>query len=75
MRLSFFYCFILLTGSLLAQDQDSTRSNGKSLSEIVASKIIFQLVGEVKVNGNKKTKEYIILREMPFKKGDRLPAG
>jgi len=73
MRLFFFFCSILITGSLLAQD--STYSTEKSLSELVASKSIFQLVGEVKVNGNKKTKEYIILREMPFKKGDRLPAG
>ena len=74
MRLFFFYCLLLLTGSLLAQDQDSTLSTGQSLAELVASKSIFQLVGEVKVNGNKKTKEYIILREVPFKKGDRLPA-
>lgn len=75
MRLFFFYCFILITGSLFAQDRDSAVSTGKSLSELVASKSVFQVIGEVTVSGNKKTKEYIILREMPFKKGDRLPAG
>ena len=75
MRLFFFYCCLLMTGSLLAQDEDTTVSRGRSLSELVASKSIFQLVGEIQVNGNKKTKEYIILREVPFKKGDKLPAG
>ena len=72
MRLFFFYCLILLNTSLLAQNQDSSGVSEKSLSELVASKNIFQLVGEVTINGNKKTRDYIILREMPFKKGDKI---
>lgn len=74
MRLFFFFCLTLLTGSLLGQAQDSSFTTEKSLSELVASKSMFQLVGEIQVNGNKKTKEYIILRELPFKKGDRITA-
>jgi len=32
------------------------------------------IVGGINISGNRKTKEYIILRETTFKKGDRFPA-
>lgn len=78
MRLFFFFCLWILTSSLLAQEetvQDTATTQTMSLSELVASKNIFLLVGDVKLYGNKKTKDFIILREMPFKKGDRLNNG
>jgi outer membrane protein assembly factor BamA len=31
------------------------------------------IVSAIKINGNKQTKDYLILREMPFKIGDTLP--
>ncbi|MEX6690742.1 POTRA domain-containing protein [Danxiaibacter flavus] len=33
------------------------------------------MVGDIQINGNKRTKPYIILREVPFKQGDYLTKG
>ncbi len=74
MRLIFFYCLLLITDSLYGQETDSAFIPQRSLSELVASRSIFQTIGEVQVQGNKKTKAYIILREIPFKKGDKIAA-
>ena len=72
MRIFFFYFLVLLTGSLLAQNQDTTVSTERSLSELVASKNLYHLVGDIKLYGNKKTRDFIIFREIPFKKGERI---
>lgn len=75
MRLYFFFIILLCTGSLRAQDetqQDSLQSEKMTLSDIVAMHNIYQVVGDVKLYGNKRTKDFIVLREMPFKKGDRI---
>lgn len=70
-----FIVFLVSSGALFAQDetaQDSTNKTSLSLAERVAMRSIYQIVGDIKLSGNKKTRDFIILREIPFKKGDRI---
>lgn len=76
--LFFFIVFLICTGALNAQEevlQDSAKTGQMSLSDRVALRNIYQIVGDIKLYGNKKTKDFIILREMPFKKGERIADG
>lgn len=74
MRKRLFIAFIVVfvsSGALLAQE-DSTTKESLSLAERVAMRSIYQIVGDIKLNGNKKTRDFIILREMAFKKGEHI---
>lgn len=63
--LSFLWCHLLTAQNTVV---DSLKNNieSKPPSTIVE-------VGEIDIIGNKKTKKHIILRELPFKKGDSFP--
>lgn len=56
-RKLFLLLFVLLSNFLLAQDSTDLSIN---------------IVNEIKIIGNKTTKEHIILRELPFKVGDTI---
>ncbi|MGH2552266.1 MAG: POTRA domain-containing protein [Chitinophagaceae bacterium] len=67
------YCFWLLIviinfQQLSAQESGETKSN--STSEISISNALIT-VGDIHISGNKKTKTNIVLREIPFKTGDK----
>lgn len=69
----------LLTGTMGSFAQDTQVSADTSLpvslSEIVARRTMPVIIGEINLSGNKKTKAPIVLREMPFHKGDKLTEG
>ena len=71
-----FFFLICSSCFLLAQDTrvaaDSTPS---TLSEIIARKSMPVIIGDITLSGNKRTKGFIALREVPFKKGDRITQG
>jgi len=48
---------------------DSTPTD---LSDFVAQKKIPLIIGDITLSGNKKTKSFIVFREMPFERGSRL---
>jgi outer membrane protein assembly factor BamA len=56
----------------IALEQDTTIQE-YSLADIVAMKKAQILVAEIILKGNRRTREQIIKREIPFKKGDRMP--
>lgn len=69
--LSFFLC-----SGLCAQDTTATVMTDTlppSLAEMVVLKQMPLVIGDIRITGNKKTKPFIVMREVPFKKGDRLP--
>lgn len=78
MRKRLFISFMIVLVSscvLYAQEetkQDSTVKTSLSLSERVAMRSMYQVIGDIQLNGNKKTRDFIILREIPFKKGERI---
>ncbi len=78
MRKRLFISFMVILVSscvLYAQEetgQDSTTKTLLSLSERVAMRSMYQVIGDIQLNGNKKTRDFIILREIPFKKGERI---
>ncbi len=57
---------------LLSFSSFSLNSNAQSLIDSLAQKTY--VVGHIEISGNKKTKDKIILREIPFKSGDTLRA-
>lgn len=65
-------CFIIVTGSCLlafGQNNNVLQSNvALSVKDSSAKLFIKQII----VKGNRKTKDYIILREMQFKEGDSI---
>jgi len=67
--LSFFLLFILSATSVVAQTDSASGSisNSKTIKNGV-------LIANVIIEGNKRTKSYIILREMTLKTGDIIPA-
>jgi len=54
------------------QDTGDTTAAGTHNTADTSEKKSFFIVGDIFINGNKKTKSYIIERELPFKKGDSL---
>jgi outer membrane protein assembly factor BamA len=65
----FFYCILFITASSLYAQVD-TNIVMHPLQDSSAK----QHIQDIIIKGNKKTKTYIILREMRFKKGDSLTA-
>jgi len=61
--------FLLLLITSTAQEKANEKFIQKNTQDSVNHSESF-LIGDINVVGNKKTKEYIILREMAFKKGD-----
>lgn len=77
-----FCCLVLPETSLYAQDaklQKDTIPTEKpdtlSLAETVLLNNMQVIVGDIVLSGNKRTKGAIALREIPFRKGTRLPMG
>lgn len=77
MQLKIKYCtwliIVLMSNHFLLAQQpvaDSVRLPGDSIHMPGATPI---LIGEVEISGNKKTKDFIILREIPFRTGETYP--
>lgn len=75
-----YLCFFLLfcyTTSLVAQSTNHKDSAASTLVIDSAKQCAdeYFYIGGIKISGNKKTKEQIILREMAFKKGDLILGG
>ncbi len=68
--------FLVQSASLLAQDRRiAADSSQPSLSDIIASRNMPVIIGDISLTGNKKTKAPIVLREIPFQKGEKLVEG
>lgn len=69
--------FLLLanTVQLHAQDQKMADSTSESLSDVIARHSMPVIIDEIKLSGNKKTKSFIVFREVPFRRGDHLLQG
>ena len=63
---SLFLLMILAVISIPTPAQDSVRAT----PETITNKNTTITIGELYLNGNKRTKSFIVLRELPFKKGD-----
>ena len=73
LRVIVVFLLLLRTDLLFAQDtRMAADSGGLSLSEIIVQKNRPVIIGDILLSGNKRTKSFIALREVPFKKGDRL---
>lgn len=68
--------FILLVSALSLHAQVSGQDTaGITLSERVVSNSLPLIISDIRVTGNKRTKEFIVLREVPFHKSDQLTKG
>ena len=73
LRVIVLFLFLAKSASLLAQDtRIAADTSQPALSDIIASKNMPVIIGEINLSGNKKTKSPIVLREIPFLKGERL---
>ncbi len=69
----FVWVFLVYSAFLNAQSVSLIDTSNHALIDSTQnSKSDIYLIGDIKVTGNKKTKEKIILREMLFKKGDYI---
>jgi outer membrane protein assembly factor BamA len=68
------FLLVCLGNSLYAQEINivDTTQPPQSLADLVAQRSMSLMVAEITIQGNKKTHDFIIQREMPFKKGDRI---
>ena len=73
----FFYCFVatVLYGSAFAQEPGTTAAFQDEVSSAGPDSTAKVKVVSIDVTGNKRTKTYIILREIRFKTGDSLIIG
>lgn len=76
LRAIVFFLIILPAASPRAQD---TRMNADSAQPVMAGSILKinlpLIIGDIFLSGNTKTKNFIVSREMPFSKGDRIMEG
>lgn len=70
--LLFIFYWAWLVGPVVAQDSTSIQLETMNLADFVAERSASLLVGEIIITGNKKTKDFIVLRELPFKKDGRI---
>lgn len=71
---NFYTCLLLLFFvNVCAQNSDSLILNGSSFNNFLLDSGEKIKVHQIILKGNKKTKSYILLREIQFKEGDSLP--
>ena len=64
-----FFCFLSLKNEAQSIDENSIPSNAQDFISNTSSNFI---ITDIIISGNRKTKDYIILREMKMKKGDEI---
>ncbi len=69
LRVLFFLTLIITNASLYAQD------SRVAVDSIAAQKSIPIIIGDIHLTGNKRTKSFIVLREVPFKQGQNYTQG
>jgi outer membrane protein assembly factor BamA len=73
MRLSYVLVVFLWAWSMQSYAQDSkTDSTAQNVSGTSVRKDLPLQITDIHLSGNKRTKSFIVLREVPFRKGDRL---
>lgn len=76
LRVIVIFLFLLRTVPFYAQDIPiAADSSSNGLSETIFEKNMPVIISDIQLSGNKKTKNFIVLREVPFKKNDRLIQG
>ena len=71
---NFYTCLLLLFFvNVCAQNSDSLILNGSLFNNFLLDSGEKIKVHQIILKGNKKTKSYILLREIQFKEGDSLP--
>lgn len=76
LRVIVIFLFLLRTVPFYAQDiRIAADSSSNGLSETIFEKNMPVIISDIQLSGNKKTKNFIVLREVPFKKNDRLIQG
>jgi outer membrane protein assembly factor BamA len=69
----FYSCFLcLITAVATAQNIDVAVTEAAKLLNVTSDSAAKFIVGEININGNHKTKEYIIRREIQLRNGDTL---
>ena len=69
----FYYSLLILTPLFsYAQKKEQQNISITSIAEFPKDSTAKLCVRDIQIKGNKKTKDYLILRETPFKKGDSL---
>ena len=75
MRYCLSFWFLFFVGTIVTKAQiDSSKSLFSNHSLVDSSKKQGILIADIQIVGNKRTKSYIILREMSLKAGDIIPA-
>lgn len=64
---------LILCLQLRAQETAPGDTGSAVLPNLASLKNMTLLVGDIHIAGNKKTKPFIVMREVPFVKGDQLP--
>jgi len=73
LRVIVIFLFLVRTEPSIAQDvRKATDSTTGTFPATVFDKNTPIIVGDIQLSGNKKTKDFIVLREVPFQKSDRL---
>jgi len=68
--------FLVRTPQAYAQDTRAVfDSTAKNTAETLFEKNMPVIIGDIQLSGNKKTKSFIVLREVPFQKNTRLLQG
>lgn len=67
------FLIIFAFGNLYAQEVQKLKdSSATGLADMVAIQHLPIIIGDIELTGNKKTKSFMVMREMPFQKGDRI---
>ena len=72
MRLLALCIFMLSSSICIAQINGQTNDTVYANQGITGQQKNTILITDVQITGNKRTKEFIVMREVPFRKGDRL---
>lgn len=76
LRVFVIFLFLVKTASLDAQSTLMVvDSSSKNISDTGFDKNLPIIIGDIQLTGNKKTKSFIVLREVPFKQNDRFIRG
>src|SRR6478609_6399755 len=65
------FFLVSIHAPLHAQERRATADSTRKIPfEAIANKAAVVTIGDIHISGNKRTKNFIILRELPFKKGE-----
>ncbi len=72
-HLSSVICLLfILPHHSFTQDLHAAVDSASHLQMVITTQKLPVVIGEIVLSGNKKTKDFIVMREVPFRKGDKL---